>query len=281
MKYPMKLNMKIKLALLFLIFPFLLAFAQPAEEKIPLEEELPQKVEKDYSPYPVPAPGYVTDLAGIITEKDMQFLNYVIYHTEKKSGVEIAVVTINSLKDYPGGGNTIEEFATGLFNKYGIGNMPKNDGVLLLVSMKERKARIELGAEYGRTRDKDAQKIMDNIIIRNFKKGNFSTGVKKGTTAIAREFAHVRVTFPWSLVIIPIIIIALIFVAVSLFRNGKKGWGWVVVGIIFILIILLLKIIGRLGRMMGEAGSGTGTPGGFGGGFGGGFSGGGGATGGW
>ena len=41
---------------------------------------------------------------------------------------------------------SIEAFATALFNTYGIGNMPKNNGVLLLVAVRDRKARIELGS---------------------------------------------------------------------------------------------------------------------------------------
>ena len=193
----------------------------------------------------------------------------------------MAVVTINSMRDYPGGGNTIEEFATGLFNKYGIGNLPDNNGVLLLVSREDRKARIELGAGYGHSRDADAARIMNRVIIPNFKKGNFTRGIRAGAKEIAEEFGGVRWTFAWSLVIIPALIILFIFVAVSLFKNGKKGWGWVIVGLIFILLIALFKIIGRIFRAVGEGMKGSGTPGGFGGGFGGGFSGGGGATGSW
>ena len=277
MKYPMRLNMvkKINLILLgfFLFIPLL--FSQALNDKINPETA------KNYSPYPAPAGGYITDLAGIITDKDKKFLNHIIYQTEKKTGVEIAVVTINSIFDYKGAGTTIEEFAKGLFDKWGIGNMPKNDGVLLLVATKDRKVRIELGAGYGHRKDRIAKRIIDKNIIPYFKKGKFSEGIKKGVIVIAEEFAKVRVTFAWSIVIIPVLIIFLIFVAVSLFRNGKKGWGWVVVGAIFILLIILFKIIGRIMRAASESASGLGTPGGFGGGFGGGFSGGGGATGGW
>lgn len=251
-------------------------FAQPESETLPAADAA-----KDYSPYPVPSGGYVTDAAGIVTEEDKKYLNVMIYQTEKKSGFEMAVVTIGSIRDYPGGGNTIEEFATGLFNKYGIGNLPENKGVLLLVAKEDRKARIELGAGYGRSRDGDAAEIMDRVIIPRFKKNEFSRGIREGAKAIALEFGRVRWTFPKSLVIIPIIIVALIAVAVSLFRNGKKGWGWVVVGAIFILLIVLFKIIAGILRGIGEASRHGGGAGGFGGGFGGGFSGGGGATGSW
>lgn len=280
MKYPTILNMaknKIFFSTLLLLFSFgVHVFAQADTEPVPTAD-----TPKDYSPYPSPSGGYVTDIAGIITDADKKYLNVMIYQTEKKTGFEMAVVTINSIRDYPGGGNTIEEFATGLFNKYGIGNLPENKGVLLLVAREDRKARIELGAGYGRSRDADAAGIMDGIIIPRFKKDKFSRGITEGSKAIAREFGGVRWTFARSLVIIPVLIILLITVAISLFKNGKKGWGWVVVGLIFILLIILLKIISRIFRGIGESMREGGGIGGFGGGFGGGFSGGGGATGSW
>jgi uncharacterized protein len=236
---------------------------------------------RDYSPYPAPAPGYVTDLAGVITQQDKDYLNHMIYQTEKKTGVEMVVLTINSIRDYPTGTYNIEGFAAGLFNKWGIGNLPKNDGVLLLVAVKDRKARIELGGGYGRSRDADAQRIMNRIMVPYFKKNQFSAGIKKGGTGLASEFAHCRWTFAWSVVVITLLIVVAVFVAISLFRSGRRGWGWVVVGIITILVLALLRILGRLAHEMAESRSGLGSPGGFGGGFGGGFSGGGGATGSW
>jgi uncharacterized protein len=276
----MRLNMarnRVFISTALLLFSLSIhCFAQ--DEKEPTPEAEPQK---DYSPYPAPSGGYVTDIAGIITDKDEKYLNVVIYQTEKKTGFEMAVVTIGSIRDYPGGGNTIEEFATGLFDKYGIGNLPENNGVLLLVARDDRKARIELGAGYGHSRDADASRIMDGVIIPHFKKDQYSKGIVAGSKAIALEFGKVRWTFAWSLIIIPLLIIFLIFVAVSLFKSGKKGWGWVVVGIIFILLLAMFKIVGRIVREIGEATSHGGGAGGFGGGFGGGFSGGGGATGGW
>ena len=65
--------------------------------------------------------------------------------------------------------------------------------------------------------------------------------------------------------------------AISLFRTGKRGWGWVCVGLIIVLILALFHGAKNTIESLPE-GSGSG---GFGGGFGGGFSGGGGATGSW
>jgi uncharacterized protein len=255
--------------------------------------------ERDYSPYPNPDAGYVTDLANLLTDKQEEQLEKLLFAREKETGVEIVVVIINSIKDFPGTSNrTIEEFATALFNAYGIGNMPKNDGVLLVVAAQDRKARIELGAGYGRRRDSDSRRIMNKKIIPSFRKGWYDEGIIKGTKSLAREFAYVFPIPIWALIIVMgITVFMLILVVISLFRNGKRGWGWICTGLLIVTLLALSWFIVRLvtailaaiprpdGRYDGgfDDGwfSGGGFSGGFGGGFGGGFSGGGGATGSW
>lgn len=250
----------------------------------------------DYSPYPNPDAGYVTDLANLLTDEQQEQLERLLSEKEEKTGVEIVVVTINSIKDFPGTSNrTIEEFATALFDTYGIGNMPKNDGVLLLVAVKDRKARIELGAGYGHKRDSDSSRIMNKKIIPSFRKGLYSKGVIKGTESLAHEFAYVFPIPIWALIVaIGIITYVLILIAISLFRSGKRGWGWVCTGLLIVALLALSWLIVGLVRSIfiasrrvldtlpeaeGYGGSGNGWSGS--GGFGGGFSGGGGATGSW
>ena len=50
------------------------------------------------------------------------------------------VVTVNSLD-----GDAIEDYANKLFRQYGIGDSKKNNGVLILLSIQDRKCRIEVG----------------------------------------------------------------------------------------------------------------------------------------
>lgn len=234
---------------------------------------------RSYSPFPNPDAGYVTDLAGLLTNKQELQIENQLLQTEKRRGVEIIVVTISSLKDYPGTPNrSIEEFARALFDTYAIGNVPKNDGVLLLVAVRDRKARIELGAGYGHARDKDAQRIMTGKIVPCFHRGEYAKGVTDGVQALVSEFGDMGFVSRWLPGAVPGILAVLILVALSLFRNGKRGWGWVVMGSVIVLVLVLLW----LGRRAAEglADSSSGRPGGLGG-FGGGFSGGGGATGSW
>ena len=237
---------------------------------------------KDHSPFPNPDAGYVTDIAGLLNAEQEEQIERWLWQTESKTGVEIVVVTTGSIKDYPRTPNrSVEAFATGLFNAYGIGNMPANDGVLLLVAVRDRKARIELGAGYRRRRDADANRIMQGVIVRRFKKDGYAEGITEGVKALMGEFAGVRVGFPWRLVVLPVGVVVVGLIAFSLFRNGKRGWGWVCVGLLIVLMLGFLQVLLAVLRHMSRGSSSSWSAGGFGGGFGGGFSGGGGATGSW
>ena len=63
--------------------------------------------------YPSPV-GFVNDFAGVIDEESKRKMEDVIKFVEEKTGAEIAVVTVKSLE-----GETVEEYANELFNKWG------------------------------------------------------------------------------------------------------------------------------------------------------------------
>jgi uncharacterized protein len=264
---------------LLLLFSVLMCplFAQDAEAPAEGPNEVIDQ-EKDYSPYPQPGSGYVTDIANFLTLEQEERIEKKLWRCESETGVEVVVVIINQMSDYAGTALTIEGFATGLFNTYGIGNLPKNDGVLMLISKNDRRMRIELGKYYGNTRDAESQKIVDKVTS-HFKSGDFSKGVIKGVDEILYEFAGLGTN--WLLIGLLIAVPILILIIISLFKNGKKGWGWVFIGILFTIILVIFQIIYHVGKHTNSSSSSGWSSGGFGGGFGGGSSGGGGASGGW
>lgn len=232
------------------------------------------------SPWPKPDRGYVTDLGNLLTKPEEEQIEQWLWKTEEETGVEVAVMTIKSMDDYPNANvTTIEQFAQGMFDHYGIGNLPENDGVLLLVSKLDRKARIELGAGYGRRRDRDASAIMQGTIVPAFQNDNYSEGITDGVKEILHEFAGVRIGLNWPLIMLMGSVPIVGLISFSLFKNGKRGWGWVCVGLLAVILFAIFRMIGRAANDAGDSGSWS--SGGFGGGFGGGFSGGGGATGSW
>ena len=237
--------------------------------------------QRSYAPFPEPGSGYVSDHANLLTTEEEEQIEQWLWQTESRSGVEIIIVVINSIREYPDTPNkNIESFARGLFDAYGVGNLPKNDGVLLLVARDDRSARIELGAGYGRGRDGDAQRIMSSVLVPRFRDGDYAGGIRAGTRAVTREFAGVRIGPPWTLIGLVATLPILGFAAFSLFKNGKRGWGWVVVGLMIVVILLILFILMRILRQLRRESSSSWSAGGLGG-FGGGSSGGGGATGRW
>lgn len=96
-------------------------------------------IRKSVVSFPEPV-GYVNDFANVLTEVEENEINELITSLENDTKVEIAVVTIPSTE-----GLTIEEYANTLFNKWGIGKKGQDNGVLLLIAMKERAIRIEVG----------------------------------------------------------------------------------------------------------------------------------------
>jgi uncharacterized protein len=246
-----------------------------------IEAEIGLTKVEDVGVYPEPLAGYVSDIAGVLSREEEEKIEKWLWKVESKTGVEIAVVVINHIKDYKGTPKTIESFATGLFNTYKIGNLPKNDGALMLVAVKDRKVRIELGVHWGHRMDSTAMSIVQNDILPSFKKQDYASGITEGTKSMMLEFAGIRIGTNWLLISLIIAVPLLILIIVSLFRNGKKGWGWVLIGVLFMVILAIIKIVIVLGRHSGSGSSSGWSSGGFGGGFGGGSSGGGGATGSW
>lgn len=237
---------------------------------------------KSYAPFPEPGPGYITDLAGLLTDEQEERIEQRLWTVEEETGVEIVIVLIESMADYPDAPQgSIESFATGLFNAYGIGNLPANDGVLLLVARLDREARIELGKAHGLNRDADAMAIMQGDILPAFRNGDYAGGVEAGANALMLEFAGVRYGVKWPLILSIASVPVLGLIAFSLFKNGKRGWGWVVVGILIVILLGILRAVVIASRNSGRGSSSGWSSGGFGGGFGGGSSGGGGASGGW
>jgi len=229
----------------------------------------------------LPRPGdreFVRDLAGMLSPEDTQEIKKLCDELLTAKATPIIVVTIRSMADHGGRGMRIETFARLLFDQWqvGIAKINKqswNTGILLLVSEGDRKARIELGAGWKREKDDLCAEIMDELIIPEFKAGEFSDGIVVGVKALdkmARELKIPRRARPmWHYLVIVGAIGLAIFTAVSLYKRGSSGWAWLLWGLVFTVVGMLLY---NLLRSSGGGGGGS---------FSGGSAGGGGATGSW
>lgn len=122
------------------------------------------------------------DDAGLLTRQDEAAVAALQREALELSNSPIVVVTISSAADY--GDRTVEGLATRWFNAWEIGTLGlergANQGVLLLVAVQDRRARIELGADWGRDWDDHAKRIMDGTIVPRFKAGDYSAGIVAG-----------------------------------------------------------------------------------------------------
>jgi len=125
--------------------------------------------------------GFVNDYANVISASDEQQLVSMISELRQKTGAEIAVVTIQSLE-----GGEIDDFTVRLFKKWGIGQKGKDNGLMFLAAMKDRKMRIEVGYGLeGAIPDSKAGRIRREIITPYFKSGNPSRGIVAGVAALS------------------------------------------------------------------------------------------------
>jgi uncharacterized protein len=82
----------------------------------------------------------VNDFAGVLTADQRAALEERCRALREKTGAQLAVVTLKTLE-----GGQIDDFAVKLFKQWGIGQKDQKNGVLLLVVIDDRKARIEVG----------------------------------------------------------------------------------------------------------------------------------------
>jgi len=246
-----------------------------------------------------PAPPVLTapvnDFANAIDADSERELDRRIRALQAASGDVVVIATVPTFQPYAG----IEEYAVKMFENggRGIGQKGKDNGLLIVVAVQDRKIKIEVGYDLEQfITDGFAGETIREAITPEFRNGNYGAGLLAGTTRIINRIAEGRgVTvqdvpasppprrstgtgFPWWIIVIWIVIIILN----SRRRRRGRNWGvgpwsgW-------------NSGIGPFGGGRGGFGGGFGGFGGGGGGgggggfggFGGGRSGGGGASGGW
>ena len=224
----------------------------------------------------------VVDLADIIDNATEAKLNRYLKELEAKTGAQVAILTIDSLD-----GQAIEEFSISIaHDRWRLGQKGKDNGVLMVIALNDRKYRIEIGYGLeGLLPDSLIGSIGRQYLVPYFKKGDYATGIYAAAVVVANEIARDAGV---SITGLPTV------KRTRLAHTKKQSTG--ILGKIFSLLFFLVMVIlfiknprlflawffissmGGRGSHWGGSGGGFGG-GGFGGG-GGGF-GGGGASGGW
>jgi uncharacterized protein len=225
--------------------------------------------------------GYVSDFGGVVDAQSKAELENYCTRVQQQTGAEMAFVTIQGLNGEP-----IEDVANTIFRSFGIGKKGKDEGILLLLSVGDRRDRLEVG--YGL--EPLLPDGFDGEVLRAMRpalrQSQYGEALRAAAATIGSKIANAKgVTLD----------VALALRYQPRQQQNSLPWPLIVVGIFVLLFVLrggggggfLTGML--LGNMMGggrSGGWGGGSGGGFGGhdsgggfgGFGGGDSGGGGAS---
>jgi len=243
-----------------------------------------------------PAPPVLTapvnDFANTIDPASAQELERLIRALQTATGDVVTVATVPTFQPY----GDIKSYAVKMFENggAGVGQRGKDNGVLVVVAIQDRKVAIEVGYSLEQfITDGFAGQTIRETILPEFRNGSYGAGLVAGVTRIVNRIADGRGVSlqdvprsapthgaPQLQIPLPLIVFVIFLIIMATARRGgrrNRHWGggpwsgWNSgVG----------PFGGGFGGGFGGFGGGRGGGGGFGG-FGGGRSGGGGASGGW
>jgi len=173
----------------------------------------------------------VTDYTNTLSADDKQKLESKLVAFSDTSSTQIAIVMIRSIGDYD-----VNDYAQKLGRAWGIGQKGKNNGIVILVALDDRKLSIQTGyGVEGALPDIITQQIRVNDINPRFKQGDYYGGLDAGTDDIIKytkgEYKAEKKTkqqkddggSP-----VGFVIIIVIFILIMVFRNRGGGGGQVI-----------------------------------------------------
>jgi len=240
---------------------------------------IPVKPEKQTSVY---------DYVNLLSSGQKAALEQKLVRYADSTSTQIVIAIIHSTK-----GEDINYLGAKWGEKWGIGQADEDNGILVLLAKDDRKIAISTG--YGVEEfltDFMSKRIIESVIIPQFKQGNYYAGLDQGSDAIFQvltgQFSEDRnfssENFKLESFLPFLVFLIILFILLSRNkrgggkgnnRGGRGGFGR------GLMDIIILSNMGRGGYRGGSSGGGSFGSGGFGGGFGGGGFGGGGASGGW
>lgn len=206
----------------------------------------------------------VNDFAHVIDSASARELDSLIRSLQQTTGDVVVVATIDTFAPY----GTIEEYAVKMFENHGrgIGERGRDNGLLILVAIKDRRVRFEVGYELEQfITDGFSGQTSREDMAPSFRRGEYGEGILAGTQRVIGRIAQGRN-------------VTLQGVRPERRRGAPQsgsGGSWIVA--LFVLFMIINVIAGRLRgrrRFRGGWGGGGGWSSGigpFGGGFGGGF----------
>lgn len=130
--------------------------------------------------FPEPA-GFVNDYVGVLTPAVRERLEAELRALERETGAELAVAVVPRTTP-----ETPKMYAVKLFERWGVGKRGRDNGVLLLVALEERRVDVEVGYGLeGVLPDARVGRILDERVVPLLRRGDVAGGVAAGVAELA------------------------------------------------------------------------------------------------
>lgn len=134
--------------------------------------------------FPDPRNTAVNDYADMLPDEAEARITETLDDLTRDTKADVTIVTLSSVQFYAQN-LSVADYGTALFNAWGIGDADRGDGILLLIFRDDQELRVELGEGFDDAAQDRAQSVVNELIIPEFKNGNFVDGIEAGATGIA------------------------------------------------------------------------------------------------
>ena len=131
---------------------------------------------------PIPAlTGHVVDTTGTLSQVEATEFETTLANLEREKGAQVVVLVVPTVAPEP-----IEQFGIRAGDAWKLGRKGIDDGAILLVALRDRRMRIEVGRGLeGALTDATSKRIIAETISPRFKQNDFAGGVRAGIDSIA------------------------------------------------------------------------------------------------
>ena len=139
----------------------------------------------------LPGPmGYVSDHGQVVEADWRARIRSVAQDLERKTGVEMVVVTVPTIRPF----NSVNEYATAIYEKWGIGSTQQEHGILILVAVDERQAAITLGRQMlSSITPSVMHEVGSDVLHSAIDRGHFGEGLYRAVVVLASHCQDIRV----------------------------------------------------------------------------------------
>ena len=144
---------------------------------------------------PPAPPAYqpVNDFAGLLRPAEVRQLAAPLHRLERRRSIQVAIVTVDSLAGLP-----LEAYALQLARSWGIGQRGADNGLLILVAVRERGVRIETGRGLVEALPPAwTQTLVDSLLVPAFARGDYAGGLTRAIGQLEARLSPPPPPRPW------------------------------------------------------------------------------------